>query len=122
MASAERVYYRDVRTGDRGYMIEEDGKKCIKLDRPMHSVVRVYREQDWAADRETRPLTEAQCAQVAFAADVLLCKFLGYQALAKREWLLLKDTERIQWVQEGPPVGIRQTLWRETMNLLAKLR
>lgn len=118
----ERVYYRDVRTGDRGYMIEADGKKCIRLDRPMHVVDRAYREQDWAPDRETRPLTEAQCAQVAFAADVTLCKFLGYQAQSKREWLLLPEKDRLSWVEQGPPSGIRRELWSAVMRLLATLR
>lgn len=120
--SIEREYYRDVRTGDRGYVVIEDGNKCIKLDRPMHSVVRAYREQDWTPDKETRPMTEAQCAQVAFAADVLLCKFLGHQALGKREWLLMKDSERIEWVKNGPASGVRKRLWDSTMALLATVR
>jgi hypothetical protein len=114
----KRVYYRDARTGDRGWMVTREGKKAIKLDRAMHDVCRTYKESDWILDKETRPITRAQQAQVAFGADVILCRFLGFHALGKRDWNLMKDEERIAWVKKGPSGGVRLQLFEAVMHAL----
>lgn len=117
----ERTYYRHTMTGDLGWLVRRDGKDYIKYDRPSHIMERPFRDQDWIAEREHRPLTRLQLAQVAFEADKRLCFFLGLHDQSRREWLSLKDEQRIAWSSAGPPnKGGRQELYQAVMAALAR--
>lgn len=104
-ADHERTFYRHATTGDLGWMVRREGRDCIRLDRPAQEISRPYRESEWIAEREHRPLTKLQLVQIAFEADKRLCFFLGKHDLARREWLSMKDEQRIAWADKGPPAG-----------------
>lgn len=118
----ERVFYRHTTTGDLGWMVRREGKDHIRLDRPSHEIVRLFKPADWIEEREHRPLTRLQLTQIAFEADKKLCFFLGKHDLARREWLNLKDEDRIAWSQHGPGSGGgRRELFDAVMSSLARL-
>lgn len=101
-APADRVFYYHTRTGDRGYLVERDGKEFIRYDRPGEEILRKFGDRDWKIDKDYRPLTKGNLAQIAFEADKKLCFFLGEHDHGKKEWLDLKDNERIDYVENGP--------------------
>lgn len=98
----KRVYYRHRDTGQLAYLVERGGGTRIKLDRGGPEIVRAFHPQEWNPERELRPLTRAQVAQVAFEADRRTCFFLGLHEDARREWHDLRDEERIRYVDQGP--------------------
>lgn len=57
-------------------------------------------------------MSAMQVAQVQFEADKKLCAFIGRPGEAKKNWLSLRDRERIDWVERGPKgVPAREELW-----------
>lgn len=98
----DRIYYRNTTTGERGWLVERDSKQYMQLNRPAEEILLPYRPAEWVPERDTRPLTRQQCAQVAFEADKMLCLFLGLHREAKRQWLSLTDEDRIAWCKHGP--------------------
>lgn len=116
----ERVYYRDIQTGDLGYMVRREGKACIRLDRPLQEIIRPYRKNQWKPDVEHRPLTKFQVTRIAFEADRQLCLTLGLHDKAKREWMSLTDEQRIAWSDGGPTDKVeRVKLYRSVMKALS---
>lgn len=97
----ERIFYRHVRTGDRGYLYEENGKKRIRRDSGVGDYP--FNAHEWTIDRETRPLTEHVLTQTMFEADKVICRAVGLHNLAVRQWHSLTDEQRIAWSKEGPP-------------------
>jgi hypothetical protein len=117
----EKTYYRHITTGDLGWLVRREGKDCIRLDRPSQEITKVFREADWVPTTDYRPLTGYQLAQVAYEADKKLCFFLGKHDQARKDWLMLKDEERIAWRQKGPPRGGgRQELFKAIMATLER--
>lgn len=117
----ERVFYRHITTGDLGWLVRRDGKDCIRFDRPSQEIVKLFKESEWILEREHRPLTRLQLCQVAFEADKRLCFFLGKHDLARRDWLMLKDEDRIAWSQRGPGPGTgRRELFQAVMSVLER--
>ncbi len=115
----ERAFHRHSTTGDLGWLVRREGKDCIRLDRPAQEIVRPFRPDEWIVEREHRPLTKYQLAQVAFEADKKLCFFLGHHDLSRREWLALKDEPRIAFTNNGPGgKGPRQQLFNAIMSVL----
>lgn len=111
----ERVWYRHVREGNRGFMVERNGRQCIKLDRPNEEIVLPYREHEWQLDRESRPLNKHQAGRVAYEADLAARIALGDHA-PRKDWLSLTDEQRIVWMAKGPPAGPRAELFRLIMK------
>lgn len=124
----DRIWYRHHREGTRGYLVTREGKRCIKLDRPQQSsefseVVQPFIEGNWIPERENRPCTRAGIARVAFEADKALCIAIGEHVLGRREWLNLKDEQRIDWMagHKKPPAelkGSRRELYIDVMKRL----
>lgn len=120
-ADHEKIYYRHTTTGDLGWLVRREGRDCIRFDRPSHEMVRVFKEDEWIAEREHRPLTKYQLTQIAFEADKKLCFFLGLHSEARRDWLSLRDEDRIRWAEKGPPPrGGRRELWQAVMASLER--
>lgn len=120
-AEHERTYYSHMTTGDVGWMVRREGKDCIRLDRPNHEIIRPYRQDEWQPELQHRPLTKYQLLQVAFEADRKLCFFLGKHDIARREWLSLKEEDRIKWGQFGPGSGSgRRELFNAVMAALER--
>lgn len=115
----ERVYYRHRMTGDLGYMVKENGKDAIRLDRPMERLIRAFDVNNWLPEKEARKMSLAQVAQICFEADRKLCFFLGEHELARREWVNLTDEQRIAWINRGPArPEVRCDLYREMRAVL----
>ena len=119
-APDDRIYYRHVREGQRGFMVERDGKQLIKLDRPNEEILRPFREHEWMLDREARPLNKHQIGKVSFEADKALCEALGEYDGSKRDWLSLTDEKRIRWIERGPPPGPRKELYNAICKVTRK--
>lgn len=121
-----REWFRHVQDGQLGWKVIRAGKTMIKLDRVAQPIEMNYRETDWIAETEHRPLTRWQIAKVAFEADKALCIALGDVAGSKRQWLDLRDEARQRWIEKGP-VGstpearVRQGLFASVMLELAPL-
>jgi hypothetical protein len=96
--NAERVWYRHGITGTRGYIVQQEGKDCIRHDTPAMEII-VPMTQDWRLDADVRQLSDFHVAQVAFEADKKLCLFLGLHDLARRDWMRLSDEERQTWIR-----------------------
>lgn len=121
--SAERVWFTHTMTGERGYLAKRGGKDVIRLDRPMDPHATRPMGPDWQRDEGWRPITVNQRAQVAYAADLALCRALGNHAGAKKAWIDLPDSERITFIESGPSEedGPRHKLWLHVMVALEDL-
>lgn len=119
----ERVYYRSSGDGQLGWLVVRDGKSMIKLDRPMEDLVRPFREADWIPEKEHRPLTRAQCAQVAYEADLKLKLMLGMFDAKRTPWQNLHEEVRIKWAVDGPPgpPAVRRDVFRAIMGALSRV-
>lgn len=118
-APSERVWYRSNKTGQRGYLIQQDGKDMVHLDHPNDYHV-VPMSSEWQPDNAVAKLSPMQRAQVAYAADCVLRKFVGEADGRTGEWSMLSDAERIEFVDHGPKKanGIRKALWASILEEL----
>ena len=96
---SERVYYRHVTTGELGYLVRRQGQEVVRYDRPAVDMTD-DRLSNWRRDEDHRPLNANQVAQIAHAADLKLCFFLGIHGL--KEWRDLSDQQRISFLHDGP--------------------
>lgn len=116
-----RTYYKNVATGDRGYMVRRHGADHIKYDRPGSDQTRLFNADEWTLEQQSRQIPAHEIAQVAFAADRRLCRLLGKLQESRREWLDLDNEERVRWVKEGPRVpadSMRSRVWRAVVNAM----
>ena len=104
-APSERTYYRSRQDGQRGYMVRREGKDMIRLDREMEEILHPMDPNTWKVDQQVHPINAYQLAQVAFEADRMLCRVTGRTLEGKKEWLSLKEQERVAWLQNGPDTG-----------------
>lgn len=98
----EREYFRHAQTGELGWVVGRDGKEMIRLDRGAHEELRVPNDRDWIAKEDVRPITKAELARIAFAADHQYCIAMGLRELARKDWLSLGDEDRRIWLERGP--------------------
>lgn len=116
-----RSYYKNVATGDRGYLVKRHGADHMKYDQPGHDRTIPFKSDDWTIEQQSRQLPAHEVAQVAYAADQRLCRTLGKQREAQVEWLTLQNEERLRWVKEGPKApatSMRARLWRSIVTAL----
>jgi hypothetical protein len=119
-----RRWYTHTMTGDRGYLVQQDGEDCIRYDQPGHERIVRLRTEQWVVDSDHRPLNLGQLAQVAYAADQKLCWALGLYAQLK-SWLDLNEEQRASWVRgEGPKghparIALFASVW-STLKELAR--
>ncbi len=97
----DRIWYRHVNTGDRGYLVKRAGKERIRYDRPAEDL-HVPKDGKWKPDDEDKPFTLWQVAQIAFEADKKLCFFQGLHMESRREWESFTEEERYAYMHEGP--------------------
>jgi hypothetical protein len=121
-----REWFRHARDGQLGWKVRRDGRDCIKLDRVAQEIIQPFRDGDWIAEVEHRPLNKWQIFKVAFEADKELCRVLGLIHESKREWLNLRDEERQDWMDWGPEGkrpedAIRNRFWKAIIKQLAPL-
>ncbi len=118
---SERTYYRSNVDGQRAYIVQVDGVEMLRLDRPGEEIVRKL-DQSWTADSQTYLASAHQVAKVAFIADCALCAVIGEHPESKRDWLNVKEKERIRFMKKGPDVGgIRDKLFASITKCLKEL-
>ena len=116
----DRMYFRNKLEGNLGYLIKEDGKDKIKLDRPGEHIARPFKPNEWIQEKETRKFTQAQITQIAFEADKKLCQLLGDWDKGKRDWIGLGDKMRIDWIRYGPDdPPVRAHLYHAIMGTMS---
>lgn len=89
--------------GQLGEMVERDGIKVVKLDRPGEDLFRPYSPEGWITESEHRPLNPSQISRIAYEADRALRLASGHLSSQVKDWLSLKDEDRIKWIKDGPP-------------------
>jgi hypothetical protein len=115
----KRRYFRHSSTGDLAYLVTRGGKEHIKFDRPFDPTVMPFREAEWKEEPHAEPMAPGQAVQVAFAADKVLCRYLGLPLKAKTEWAGLNDKERSAWIANGPVApAARQELYAAIRKVL----
>lgn len=122
----DREWYRSRQTGELGYKVVRDGITKIRKDRPMEDLCTPYSEHNWKPEEERRPLTSHQLANIAFAADKEMCRFLGLHERSRKEWMSLREQEKHEWVEKGPAAEKESTpervvLYESIMVGLAEL-
>lgn len=117
-----REWVRRTRDGQRGYLVMEGGEQRVALDRPNHTNTLPYNSREWQPEKEGRPLTPAQAAQVAFEADKGLCMVFGDYENARRDWQSLSDVERLSFIKEPPEDPVRANLWTAVMRYMKEVR
>lgn len=107
----KKVYYRDTNTGELAYLVDDPvhGKR-LRLNRPSEEIyyhVNVDQQTGeinngrWKPVKDIRPLTPYHIAEISYSCDRALCRSLGI--MNTKEWALMKDTERRDWINAGPP-------------------
>ena len=116
----DRIWFRNRKTGDRGYKVRRDGVEMIRLDRGSQEIILKMAEFD--PDHERRPINRGQLAIVAFEADRALCRALGKHKQAAKQWPSLSEEERRTWLTTGPTSSlIRKQLFKSINDLLSSL-
>jgi hypothetical protein len=102
----DRIWFYHTLNGWKGYLVEKDGKKFIKVQLVGDNALRPFSKQEWSPIRELRPLTPGHVAEIAFEADKILARALGERVPRegwKNNWLSLHPEEKRRWISgEGP--------------------
>jgi len=102
-------WFRHRETGDKGFLVEVDGKQMIQYDRGPHVKQQVdYRESQWEEQVDIRVLTPAQLGRLAYECDRALCDIARLVQRTPKAWMDLRDGEREAWTKNGPPRGHRE--------------
>lgn len=118
----ERAYFRHRLTGDRGYLIERDGRKLIRMDTGPGAVEKNYVALHWIPDHQHQPKPKIAIARVAYEADIAYCQMMHLQRGVRRpEWPSLSRKKQMFWVDEGPKDEGRRKLWLAVMRELLPL-
>jgi hypothetical protein len=92
--------YRSVTTGDLGFLVTKGDRKFIRLDRPNQVVERPFKEKEWIAEEEHRPLLPHQIGRVKFEAEKWLLTALGDNVGHKMDWQMMNNFDRNAWLEE----------------------
>lgn len=103
LKGSRKEWVRDSVSGNRGYLVEENGVTVVRLDRPLEVIHKRYDPERWHPDGHNHPLTRAQVAQICHASIRELYRFTGKAHKAKEQWLDLPERERVRWIEgKGP--------------------
>lgn len=116
MKPPQKRWVRHARTGDRGYIVQHNGRLAVRLDRTGDGTLIAYREGDWTEDTAKLALSAQQIARIAFAADRELCLVKGMPRAKHREWINLTQERRLAWTKGPPADGPRTKLYQAIMN------
>lgn len=119
--AGERLYYRDIRTGDLGYMVRRNGRDLIRMDRPAQEILRQFSTLQFTPDNDYRPISKVIIQKIAFVADRELCRALGMHNLAAKPWDSLKQKEQVDWLENGPQhPEVRQKLYQAILKTVER--
>jgi hypothetical protein len=99
------MWLRNNTTGERGTLVEHDGKQYVKLDRNAQEILLPYihsTKVQWEEDSSRAVITDMQAARVAHAADVAFCAVHGRYGHKAKQWESMSDAEKISWSKDGP--------------------
>ncbi len=113
--------YRSTDTGDRGFMVTENGKKYIVRDTPARPVKRPYKEKEWVLESEHRPLLPQQTAKIVFDAEKAFLIALGHQDGHKMDWAMMTNAQRAEYKQSTSKFPVVEGLLRKIRKHLAPL-
>lgn len=101
---SDRVWVKHKWQGSIGFLYEDDdGSRRVRLDRPHDpNAHKPYDPGVWERHVVEKHMLPMQVAQVAHAADRALCLFVGRHELVGKDWGMLTEQERIEWMDEGP--------------------
>ena len=117
--SGQRSYWRSTVNGEKGYLVQRDGREYIRIDQPGDTVERNFRPSDWIPEVEHRPLSPMSMARVAWAADQELCVGLGIHAA--KAWINTPESARIRFMEQGPDGTARRAVYDAIMGALREL-
>jgi hypothetical protein len=108
-------WFRHHLTGDKGFLVEENGERFIQYDRGPNVKERVpFNEKNWKPEEDQRPLTKFQMGHLAYECDLALCKVAGIGPRNRKEWISMSDGDRATWTANGPPKtaeSMRHMIW-----------
>lgn len=107
MMDAQRRWVRSAVDGQLGYLVEDGGGVRVRLDRPREEIYKRYDPHQWPDAEDTRDLSKMQIARITYEADRAYRLACGEAASVVKDWISMKDEERIQWLKRGramPPV------------------
>lgn len=118
----DRVYYRHITTGDLGYLVRREGRDCMRYDQQGQDRYVPFIENNWIMVDEDRTFPPMTLVQVAYEADRKLCHMYGKILEARTEWLSLRDDDRIDFLNNGPPPNppIRVEVYKAIMKVMSK--
>ena len=116
----EKQYVHHKHTGQRGWIVEVDGEKKVRLDRPEEILIDFKSKgHEWMPIDHTLGFSRMQLSMVAYEADRQLCRLLGYYDKANRQWEHLTGNQRRLWSVEGPTTDVkRMNLYKAIMEAL----
>jgi len=108
-------------TGDRGFMVTEDGKKYIIRDTPGYAAKRLYKESEWILEDEHRPLLPQQTASIVFAAEKEFLKAMGLREGHTMDWAMMTNIERAEYKLSTSKHKVVEGLLKKIRKYLAPL-
>ena len=115
---SERVYYRSTHTGQRGYLVDTPEGPKIRHDSLRHVKIVAF-DRTWQSESIRPDINRMQAAQVAYAADRSLARWLGDAIDSRKDWANLDDDDRIDFAENGPDQpGKRQVMFAAIMQAL----
>ncbi len=113
--------YRSTDTGDRGFMVTENGKKYIVRDSVCNPVKRLSKEREWVLESEHRTLLPKQASYVVFQFEKALLHVMGHQKAAKMDWAMMTNAERAEYKQSTSEFPVVEGFLRPARKKLAAL-
>lgn len=107
-------WVRSSNDGQLGYLVRHDGEMKVKLDRS-EVILKPFNQHQWRDAEDIRALTPMQAARVAYEADRAYRLATGTQPSLAKEWISLKDEERIAWTRTPNDLGERRKQLREAI-------
>lgn len=99
-----RRWFRHRDTGDKGFLVEVDGRQMIQYDRGPDVKQQVsYRQGEWEEQIDVRLLSAHQLGRLAYEADLALRDIARLGSRELKPWVNLRDGERAAWTANGPP-------------------
>lgn len=101
MSAKPGARVRSTIDGQLGFVVEDEGRLWVRLDRRGENRMLPYHEAQWVPDSEP-PITPMQLARVCHDADRTWRIVHGEYAV--KEWISLPEKDRLAWLK-GPPAG-----------------
>lgn len=108
----ERVWYESTSSGQRGYLVEEDGQMFIRYDRVGHAPQVPFNKSKWRLVKEPeRQLNPSQVGQIVYENDRVVCRLIGIYEPRRGDWQSMSHDEQQGWFDaDTPPSTVREKI------------